>query len=103
METTEAAEPAILLRGATKTYGVGEVAVQALRAVDLEIRAEEFVVLLGPSGSGKTTLLNLIGGIEPATLGRDRRRRARRHARSTTRAAPASAARRSASSSSSST
>jgi len=53
----------------TKTYGAGEVAVHALRSVDLEIQPEEFVVLLGPSGSGKTTLLNLIGGIEPATAG----------------------------------
>ena len=62
-------EPEIVLRGATKTYGVGEVAVRALRAVDLEIWPEEFVVLLGPSGSGKTTLLNLIGGIEPPSSG----------------------------------
>jgi putative ABC transport system ATP-binding protein len=69
METAKSAEPAIVLRGATKTYGVGEVAVRALRSVDLEIQPEEFVVLLGPSGSGKTTLLNLIGGIEPATAG----------------------------------
>ena len=69
METIGTAEPAVALRGATKTYGVGEVAVHALRSVDLEIQPEEFVVLLGPSGSGKTTLLNLIGGIEPATSG----------------------------------
>jgi putative ABC transport system ATP-binding protein len=62
-------DPAIALRGATKTYGTGEVAVRALRSVDLEIWPEEFVVLLGPSGSGKTTLLNLIGGIEPASEG----------------------------------
>ncbi len=62
-------DPAIVLRGATKTYGTGEVAVRALHSVDLEIWPEEFVVLLGPSGSGKTTLLNLIGGIEPASGG----------------------------------
>ena len=65
----QAGEPAIVLRGATKTYGEGEIAVRALREVDLEIWPEEFVVLLGPSGSGKTTLLNLIGGIEPASSG----------------------------------
>jgi putative ABC transport system ATP-binding protein len=53
-----------------KTYGVGAVAVRALRGIDLDIWPEEFVVLLGPSGSGKTTLLNLIGGIEPASAGR---------------------------------
>jgi putative ABC transport system ATP-binding protein len=61
--------PAISLRDVWKTYGEGDLAVHALRAVDLEIWSEEFVVLLGPSGSGKTTLLNLIGGIEPATKG----------------------------------
>ena len=67
--TPHAGDPAIVMRGATKTYGTGEVAVRALRSVDLEIWPEEFVVLLGPSGSGKTTLLNLIGGIEPASAG----------------------------------
>ena len=69
--TPQRGAPAIALRGASKTYGEGEgeVAVRALRDVDLRIWPEEFVVLLGPSGSGKTTLLNLIGGIEPASEG----------------------------------
>jgi len=66
MEADPTSDPVVGLRGVRKAYGEGEVAVQALRGVDLEIRSEEFVVLLGPSGSGKTTLLNLIGGIEPA-------------------------------------
>jgi putative ABC transport system ATP-binding protein len=58
------------LEGVTKTYGSGDVAVHALRGIDLTIEAGTFVVLLGPSGSGKTTLLNVVGGIEPATDGR---------------------------------
>ena len=53
----------------TKIYTSGEIAVLALREVDLEIWAGEMVVLLGPSGSGKSTLLNIMGGIDHATRG----------------------------------
>ena len=60
---------AVRLRSVAKTYGEGELAVHALRDVDLDVARGELVVMLGPSGSGKTTLLNLIGGIEPATEG----------------------------------
>ena len=53
----------------TKVYQMGEVQVHALRGVDLEIRAGEFIVLLGASGSGKSTLLNILGGLDTATNG----------------------------------
>ncbi len=56
-------------RGLTKTYTSGDVAVHALRGLDLEIAAREVVVLLGPSGSGKSTLLNIMGGLDHATSG----------------------------------
>ncbi|MFH7242650.1 MAG: ABC transporter ATP-binding protein [Spirulina sp.] len=56
-------------RQITKTYQMGEVAVQALRQVDIDLYEGEFVVLLGPSGSGKSTLLNILGGLDVPTSG----------------------------------
>jgi putative ABC transport system ATP-binding protein len=61
--------PVFLARDLTKTYRMGEAEVHALRGVDLEIRAGEFIVLLGPSGSGKSTLLNILGGLDTPSAG----------------------------------
>jgi putative ABC transport system ATP-binding protein len=61
--------PVFTARGLTKVYAMGEVTVHALRGVDFDLFAGEFVVLLGPSGSGKSTLLNILGGLDVPTGG----------------------------------
>lgn len=53
-----------------RTYQMGEVSVEVLKHVSLEIRAGEFLSVVGPSGSGKTTILNLVGGLDRPTVGR---------------------------------
>jgi putative ABC transport system ATP-binding protein len=57
------------MHSVSKTYQMGEVAVHALRSVDLDLFAGEFVVFLGPSGSGKSTLLNILGGLDVPSRG----------------------------------
>ena len=66
---TVAGEAVFRVRGVSKVYQMGEVEVHALREVDLDLFAGEFVVLLGASGSGKSTLLNIIGGLDTPTSG----------------------------------
>lgn len=86
------AGPLIRLRGITKVYGYGQAALAALKGIDLDITAGEFVAVMGPSGSGKSTAMNIIGcldtptsgeyrfeGVEVQKLSRDQRALLRRH------------------------
>jgi putative ABC transport system ATP-binding protein len=52
-----------------RVYRLGNVEVQALRGLSMEVEDAEMVSVIGPSGSGKTTLLNIVGGLDQATAG----------------------------------
>src|SRR5947209_9981604 len=62
-------EPTIAVRDLTKVYRVGDVDVQALRGVDLDVQKGDFLSIVGHSGSGKSTLFNILGGLTPPTAG----------------------------------
>jgi putative ABC transport system ATP-binding protein len=64
-----AGEPLIRFSGVTKTYGQGNVAYQALRGIDLDVAAGDFVAIMGPSGSGKSTAMNILGCLDTPTSG----------------------------------
>ena len=69
MPNERAVVPVFAARDLTKVYHMGEVAVQALRGVSVDLFESEFLVLLGPSGSGKSTLLNILGGLDVPSSG----------------------------------
>lgn len=62
-------KPVIEMSGITKVYQMGEMEVNALQGVDLEIKSGEFVAVMGASGSGKSTLMNIIGCLDVLTEG----------------------------------
>lgn len=53
-----------------KTYGKGDLKVEALKNINISIEKGQFVAIVGPSGSGKSTLLHILGGLDKATSGK---------------------------------
>src|SRR6056297_3293277 len=59
----------INLKDITKTYMMGDISLQVLKGISLDIKEGDFMSIIGPSGSGKSTLMNILGCLDTPTTG----------------------------------
>jgi len=59
----------IVMKDISKEYRIGQIKLNALKNINLEINNGEFISIMGPSGSGKSTLLNVIGCLDKSSSG----------------------------------
>ncbi len=70
MNHSETSRNIVRVSKVTKTFRLGKVELDALKGIDLEISAGDYISIMGPSGSGKSTLFNMIGGLDKPTSGK---------------------------------
>lgn len=69
MTSINSNHPLIQIQNMTKVYQMGDIQVQALRGISLQVYAGEYIAIMGASGSGKSTLMNIIGLLDRPTNG----------------------------------